>query len=34
MTLPCALIVTALLTLALTSVGIIYCDIKSKEDDK
>lgn len=34
MTLTCALIVTALFTLATTSAGIIYCDMKSKEDDE
>lgn len=34
MTLTCALIVTSLFTLVATSAGIIYCDLKSKEDDE
>lgn len=34
MTLTCALIVTTLFTLAATSIGIAYCDLKSKEDDE
>lgn len=34
MTLTSALIITTLFTLAATSIGIAYCDLKSKEDDE
>ena len=34
MTLTGALIITTLFTLAATSIGIAYCDLKSKEDDE
>lgn len=32
MTWQCALIVTIVFTLAAISIGLVYCDIKSKED--
>ena len=34
MTWQCALITTAVLIVALTSAGIIYCDMKSNEEDE
>lgn len=33
MTWQCALIVSIVFTLASTIIGLIYCDIKSKEDN-
>lgn len=34
MTWQYALIITTLFTVVATSAGIIYCDLKSKEDDE